>query len=409
MGWLEDAITWFVQVILRPVIQWITDAINWVIDELRYWKHEFTKLMAKWLQNDYFFLAAVAVAIAGAIFLPPLFSWIAATTFGKFIKNVVETIKKGVARVLDWVHILDLQLINSMLQAIWPEYKDLTAQFSNAISALSEELGQGSGWLHAYFEFARVMAYNINAFIGADAEAGEIRAYEDTAAFFERIDVRFKKYAHDPGLIMTDLIEEVYIPYATEMRDTQQDVLDSIRNNYDRVIRVEKLLTSTEQAVDSFIAAMPTEIQEQVNLRWEPIKAGLDSALDVLNTYVIPTVDGILNQIEQNTTAQKAINDRLMAEYADPYNMLIQAELPLYEARKDMYQYLQHCTMQGMEPEILALNRAITGSNEEWQRAVNEAVKNYPSPPVLTYESAGVAVLPTGPASDKTDWFVGEY
>jgi len=74
MGWIRDAInkaiSWLVDTVLRPIVDWVTDAIQWLIAEVRYWKHKFFEMLAEWLENDWFFLGAIAATIVLAVTWP---------------------------------------------------------------------------------------------------------------------------------------------------------------------------------------------------------------------------------------------------------------------------------------------------------------------------------------------------
>ena len=51
-SWIQDCVNWLVDKILKPVVNWIVEAIEKITAELRYWKHEAMKKLAEWLDND---------------------------------------------------------------------------------------------------------------------------------------------------------------------------------------------------------------------------------------------------------------------------------------------------------------------------------------------------------------------
>ena len=407
--WVRNAVSWLVDKILRPVVDWITEAINWIIDELRYWKHKAFELLAKWLENDWFFLGAVVATIAAAVFWPKIIAFLGKSSIVGMMKGIWEAIKKGVASILDFINILDLALINNILKVFWPEWRNLMGQLSNAASALFEELGQGSAYGHAYFSVVHSLAMLQHSFSGTPMELAEAQAFEETSNYLSTVNDRFRRYSHNPGEFTRDIIEEIYIPYSQTIQDAQQEELAEIRENRDRVIAVNNSVKGLQSSLDHFIDVQPEEMQEIVDLRLIPISAALRSVTDVMDTAIIPKINAVIGALEQRTADQQAINERIISKLEDPYALLAQYEQYGFESKSEFEDYIAEIVGYAKDREDLQplidsfplLDQAIAGFETH--------LGEIPAVAGEVFESRGFPVNPETPETVKTDWFVGEY
>ena len=407
--WVSNAVSWLVDKVLRPVINWITDAINWVIDELRYWKHKAFELLAKWLDNDWFFLGAVLFTITAAVLWPKILTWLSNLSIVAWMKGLWESIKKGMASILDFVHILDLQLINSILKVVWPEWRDMMGQLSDVTSALFEELGQGAAYGHAYFSVVHSLAMLQHSFSGTPMELAEMQAFEETSGYLTRVNDRFRDYSHNPGHFSRDIIEEIYIPYANTIQDAQQQELDEIRNNRDRVAEINKSVGSLANTLENFIAIQPEEMADVVERRLGPVAEALQSVYDTVKNDVLPRINGIVSAIEVRTAYQDEVNRNVISRLEDPYSILENYENYGFADKLEFQEYIAEIVGYGQETPFEAVAMGFEAVEEgllngvESTLVIQPPVKAEASVP-MSFEMPGISQAALSPG-----WFQGEY
>lgn len=406
---IRKAIAWLIDVIIRPFVDWVTKAIAWLTDQLRYWKHKFFELLAKWLENDVFFLGVIVATIALAIYWPKIVAWLTQTSLALMLKGLWEDVKKGVASILDLIHIIELDTINTMLKILWPEWRALMTQLSDVASALAEELGQGSAYIHAYFSVVHGLAIVSNSFIGADPELAEMQAFEDTSAALVRINDRFKRYNENPGELIRDLIEEVYLPYGENIRDAQGATIKEIRDNYNRVQEVNVAMHVLEDSLTHFIKIQPEAMAAIVSARLQPFVDSLTDALYVMDTEIMPKINGIIEAIELQSERQQILNDNILARISDPYELLAQAEFMTDEDRENLENYIAELEGRVMEPDLSSTAYGVDQIAEPVDAATHAILDfkiaiSIGERPALSFEAYKVR-----PGVLSASWFQGEY
>lgn len=407
--WIRNAISWLVEKVLRPVINWITDAINWVIDELRYWKHKAFELLAKWLENDWFFLGAVILTIAAAVLWPKIVTFLGNLSIVGWMKGIWEAIKKGVASILDFIHILDLQLINNILKVFWPEWRDLMGQLADVTSALFEELGQSAAYGHAYFSVIHSLAMLQHSFTGTPMKLAEAQAFEETSNYITKVNDRFRDYSHNPGNFTRDIIEDIYIPYAQTIQDAQQKELDEIRENRDRVIALNGAVANLGGTLENFIAIQPEETAEIVEKRLGPVAEAMVEISDLVSAEILPKLNAVVTAIEQRTEYQNEINRRVIERMDDPYSLLAQYEQYGFADKQEFQAYIAEIVGYGQEAPYEAVKEAFRVIEESMTASVEETLL-FERPTVPTAGPALSYELPaTQTAAHSVGWFQGEY
>jgi len=412
MGWIRDAInkaiSWLVDTVLRPIVDWVTDAIQWLIAEVRYWKHKFFEMLAEWLENDWFFLGAIAATIVLAVTWPKIITWLGQLSVVVTMKALWEQLKKKLVSIIDLQKIIQLDTINTMLKVIWPEWRAMMSQLSDVVSALAEELGQGTGYIHAYFSVIHGTALTINAFTGADPELGELAAFEHTNTLLTDINKNFRKYAHDPGSIVTDIIDYMIDHQGGELRDAQTATIDAIRDNYNRVKAVNDALHDFQGRIEHFISIQPEEMQKIVSERLQPIVDTLSDALYVMDTQIMPKIDSIIDALELQSERQERINENILSRLDDPYGLLAQAELFGEDDRRALQDYIAELNKRSLAEETAEsgplASQFVHGVLEGLKRSVPPG-----EPPILSFEPPRIPLLPGEPSARQKDWFVGEF
>jgi len=284
----------------------------------------------------------------------------------------------------------------------------MMSQLSDVVSALAEELGQGTGYIHAYFSVIHGTALTINAFTGADPELGELAAFEHTNTLLTDINKNFRKYAHDPGSIVTDIIDYMIDHQGGELRDAQTATIDAIRDNYNRVKAVNDALHDFQGRIEHFISIQPEEMQKIVSERLQPIVDTLSDALYVMDTQIMPKIDSIIDALELQSERQERINENILSRLDDPYGLLAQAELFGEDDRRALQDYIAELNKRSLAEETAEsgplASQFVHGVLEGLKRSVPPG-----EPPILSFEPPRIPLLPGEPSARQKDWFVGEF
>lgn len=413
MGWLRDAwrnVTgWVREKIVKPVVDWVKEVIHDTTVAIRIWRHEFHKLLAKWLENDLFFLGAVAATIAVAFFFPQITAWIGKLGITILLKSAWEDVKAGLVEVLDFIHIIELDAVNTMLKILWPDWKAMMGQVADVTSLLARELGKGTEYIHAYFSVIHGIAIVENAFIGADPKLAEMQAFEDMDKGLRKIDDKFWDYAENPSSIVADIIDDFYLPRAENIRIAQQDVIDSARDSRDKIVVINTALHNFEGRLTHFIEMTPDDLSEIISDRLQPIADALKDGLTVMDTYIMPTINGIIDTIALREERQQIINDNILARISDPYQLLLQAEYMTDEDRKALEEYIAELESRAEDREVTeVLHPALAEIERESVSAIIPATASSIMPS-MGYERAGAGAPAIEPERRKYDWFVGEF
>jgi len=413
MGWLKNLwnriIDWVREKLIAPLIDWIKQLFEDTSAWWKIWKYELSKLIGKWLENDLFFLAAVAGTIALAFWFPAIKNWVGKLSVTLLLKAAWEDVKEGLVDVLDFIHIVELDAINTILKILWPDWRVMMAQLADVTSDLAEALGEGSGYIHAFFGVIHSTAILEHAFLGTDPKLAQLAVFEDTNKALTRIDEKFREYVYSPGLILRDIIEDFYLPRAENLRVAQQSTIGEIRENRDRVVEVNRALHGLEGSLTHFIAIQPAEMQAIITKRLGPFVESLSDMLYVMDTEIMPRIDGIIDAMALREERQQTINDNVLARISDPYQLLLQAEFMRPEDLADLEDYIAELEDRAEDREVAEI--LVPAIEEIEQQVVSALVPATEASlmPSLGYEPAGAATPAISPGATKDDWFVGEF
>ena len=387
----------------------MVSSIDWVVAELRALRHDLIKAIGRWLSNDFAFLLTFIAAIFVAVHWPAILNMLKAAGSAVLNTAIVKQIKEGLVKIIDVNKLIDLVFLNAVLKIIWPDYLAITQSFAEAVSALADELGEGSGYIHAYFAAQKGIVYGTNALLGNDPRLAEMTAYNQTSDFFKKIDDRFRRYAHDPGLVVRDFLDEVLIPAAEDQRDAQQGLVSDVRENYNRMLSQEDGLKLVQDSVNTFIEEMPDEIASRILKHWAPIDAKLTQWIDYIDTELRPKIDGIITAAEVRAADQEAINAYAAEKLADPLNAMLNYELA-NEAQQNELRGHNLATMgQAMKEEGQIDSGAIANVYNNLFGNIHNLARALPGAPILRFEPAGFVSIPIGMSKKDDSWFVGEF
>jgi len=412
MGWLRDVwkktTTWVREKIVEPVVDWFEELIHDTTVAIRIWKHEFHKLLAKWLENDWVFLGLVAATVAAAILWPKITTWIGKITLVKVFKEAWKDVEEGFASILDFIHIIEIDAINTILKVFWPEWKAMMGQLADVTSALAAELGKGTEYLHAYFSVIHGISIVEHSILGIDPKLSEMSALEDTSRGLQKIDEKFWAYAENPALIVPDIIDDFYLPRAENIGKAQSDLLDSVRDNRDKIVGINDSLHDFESRLKHFLELTPKDLQDIMSERLQPIIDSLDDVLFVVDTEIMPRLETAISTFEKQFERQEQINERLRIRLDDPYSLLLQNELFGEDDRRALQDYIAELNKRSLGEETAEsgplASEFVHGVLEGLKRSVPPG-----EPPMLSFEAPRIPLLPGEPSARQRDWFVGEF
>ena len=412
MGWLKDLwsdiVSWIRDKVLQPVVDYILSIIVGITDTLRWLKHKFFEKMAEWLENDLFFIAAIAATIVAAVYMPKILKFLAEHGLSAMLKKMWGDIAAKIGTILKLETVLNLQLINQMLKTFWPAWKDINAQFAEVTSALAADLGEGSAYIHAYFSAVHGLAIVGNSFLGTDPKLATMQAFEDTEAKLRDINKKFTTYNLEPGKIVTDIVEDIYLKYGTQISDGQTATLAEVKKNRADLESKTRALEEFDVRLSHFIDIQPEEMKDIVEDRLGTFSDALHEGLVLWRSEVLTKVDSVINLMEEQNAFQQRVNAGVISRLSDPYGLLLQGELYGVEERENFEDYLSELNRRAEE-------RQTAGSSEvlaEFAAGVYEGLKReVPSlpPPSLAFELPRIPAFPSHAASNRRDWFVGEF
>ena len=327
---------WIVDTFLRPATEWFVELINWITDELRYWKHLFFEALADLYETDLGFLYIALGTILIVVYAPQIIAKIAASGFGLAIKKVADWIKEKIGNILNLAAIEDILALNEMAKLFWPEWRDLMSMLSNATSALAEELGQGSAYISAWFSTVHAFALLGTSFLDIEPEAAELQAFEETESFLKKINEKFRDYSHHPGQIVRDIIDELYIPHATQFKDSQQGLIDTVGQARTDIDNTFDLITAAQESLDHFIGIQPDETAAIVEKKLGPISEALGDLIYEYRLEVLPRIDGTLEILENRADMIEERNAILATKVDDPLYSLAMYDL-MTDAEKSTF------------------------------------------------------------------------
>jgi hypothetical protein len=401
--------SWVREKLIAPLVDWIKTLFEDTSAWWKIWKYELSKLVSKWLENDLFFLAAVAGTIALAFWFPAIKDWVGKLSITLLLKAAWEDVKDGFKDVLDFIHIVELDAINTILKILWPDWRVMMAQLADVTSDLAQALGEGSGYIHAYFGVIHSLAIVEHSFLGTDPKLAQLSVFEDTNKALTKIDEKFREYVYSPGLIIRDIIEDFYLPRAENIRIAQQNTLDSIRTNRDKLVDANKALHGLDESLEHFMSIQPDNMKAILEERLGPFMESLDSLLETMDTKILPMIDGIYDAMALREERQQTINDNVYARIGNPYGLLAQGELLGVEERESLEEYIAELQARAEQRDEIQPLIDFLPVIEEANRALATVPVEVPAIPSLTYEAPGFPALAETAAQRARDWFVGEY
>lgn len=318
----EQVVATFYEEIIRPAINALVDAIAWLEAEIKVWKHELKKTLAKWLENDLFFTVFVTLMVVTIVFLPKWVEWFKSTKVWTLAVDMVEKIKDGVVKYIDVHKLIDLHTLDVIMRIFWDDYRELMSQWTEAVASLAAELGEGSAYILAGSMAIRSIVHGYHAVMGLPPETAELKFYEGAAKQAADIDDHFRRYAHNPGYIYRDMMDNWLIPEATTLREVHEGQANDIREAYDRSIEVEDGLKEMQQGISDLIVWLPGEIEYQFARRWEPINEWLNDRWYILDNEILPKINATITALEERERDHHAANQAAIKNAAQADAML---------------------------------------------------------------------------------------
>lgn len=412
MGWVRDilyGIFDFFRDLLGEIAEWFKQLIEDTRAWIKIWKHELRGVIAGWLENDWVFILIVAGAIALAFLFPKIKTWVGKLTIVALLKAAWEDVKLGFVDILDFIHIIELDTINTILKILWPEYRMAMTELSTAASGLMQELGESSAYFHAVFSVVHGIAIVEASFMGVDARISQLAVFEQASESLSRTSDKFNEYAYAPALMIADIIDEFYLPRAENIRIAQQGTIDEIRENRNRVVRVNTAMHDFEGRLQHFIDTTPEEMQEIITERLQPVADALADALYAMDTQIMPMLNGVIDALELQTQRQQTINDNVKARMDDPHAMLAQYELSGEEQQRKLRDYVSHLAGVNSSETEEALRPAADQSTSLFNSLLVQSAGEHQALPVLRLEPITTKPVSAYTSTPRSSWFVGEY
>jgi len=410
--WWWDIATWIgseiEETVVRPAVEWLVELIEWVVEELRYWKKLFFEALADLYATDLGFLYIALGTILIGVYAPQIIARIAESGFGLAIKKVGAWIKEKIGNILNLAAIEDILALNEMAKLFWPEWRDLMSMLSDATSALAEELGQGSAYISAWFSTVHAFALLGTSFLDIEPEAAELQAFEETESFLKKINENFRSYVHDPGKIIRDIIDELYIPHATQFKDSQQALIGTVADARDDIDDTFQLIQDANDALTHFIGIQPEETAAIVEEKLGPIRDGLDDFIYEYRVNVLPKIEGTLKILEDRADIIEERNAILATKVDDPLYTLAMYDLMTDSEKSKFNRGTMLIAAAGENEELEVTLPALDGV----AGALIEATQSYffedltvvqPVRPALSLEFPGIPSTTAFPS-----WYRGE-
>jgi len=412
MGWfslLWDAIKDALASLLRAIVTPIVEAFTALLNEAKYWKHQAVKLLAKWMKTDLGFIAIMATIVVVAIYLPKLIELWTKLMQSAIVTKIVAAVKAEVLAIVNIKIAIDLKMLSDMLKIVWPEWKTMTDQVNALIAAWAEELGQGSGFIHSYFAAAYAMSYSTVLITGIDPRLAGIEWYERARKETKRIDDKFKKYAHAPETLFTDLIDSWLIPMAEEGTELRNSELAVQRERWERVLAVEASVIEAKQSIDRFVEELPEEIRAEFNKRWESFSASFDEAVKHLQYYLVDRVNNILAVLAEREGRLDRLEEAVWRNMKSPLALIASSGDWSPEEQNLWAEFIYASVLQKRgEEQAEGVPEAID-ETESALKALDRELAKIKGTPIMSYESPGIALMAETAGARKDDWFVGEY
>ena len=395
--------------LVEPALDWIRQKIEDIVVALRIFRHNLKALLAKWLQNDLFFVIFMQTVGAAVLYAPQLLAAAAKWTIVLWVKTMAEALKE---RVLDLINInglIDLVTVHKILMVIWQEYRKVLYSFADVVSQFSTDLGEGSAYLHAYFTALRGIMHGTNAILGGDPIQVEVEWYGRCAEFFERANDRFARYARDPGRLLYDFIDWYILEAASEQRDVSQAQLDEIRENRDRLKELDEGEKELRQSLDTFIELQPNAIEEQIRVRWDPINEFLIEFEEVFIAELMRQVNGIVDALEWREEQQKKVNAVVQAKANEQNRAIFEAWLLTEDQAAQAGASFDYALAASLKDDVESFNEAWDEYANRYAYITAAYVDALGKLPALRMEEAGAIHPKPERVVNIPSPFIGDY
>jgi len=409
--WLEVGyllVEWVIENAVVPLVEEIVDLVTWMEAEVAVIKHEVYLFLAEVYKTDLGFLLITIGTMLLSIYLPQWIEAFKESTIGQILKRIQDWMGEGLGRILELMAFVDLVAISEIMEVVWPLWRDLMGQLSAAISGLAGELAEGTGYIHAWVSVVYGLVLTSNSLLGIDSKVSAVEALEKSEEFTRNVSENFRRYAHDPGLIVSDIIENYYVPYANRIKDGQLSLIESITTNRDTAVDLMADFTYLNDSLEHFIRIQPAETAAIVAEKLGPISDSLNNFVDGFNQIVLPGVNGLLAALETRADRIEAANASAAEKIDDPlyslamYDLMTPAEQKLFNRGTMLIAAAgENDEIEALAPALDMLSDAVTVATQRYYFESVPVVQ--PPRAALTFEMPGIPAVGAIPG-----WYQGE-
>jgi len=270
-------------------------------------------------------------------------------------------------------------------------------------------LGEGTGYIHAWVSVVHGLVLTSNALLGIEGKASELEAFEATESFLRNVSENFRRYAHDPGLIVRDIIETYYIPYAERIKDTQGELIESVATNRDHTLNLYSVMRDFEGSLTHFIAIQPIETAAIVEEKLGPLRDSLGGFLDNFQMNILPAIEESLSALERRADWIEAANASAAEKIDDPlytlamYVLMSPAEQSLFNRGTMLIAAAgESAEIVDTKPAFDVLSEAMVEATKDQYIEAPPVIQ--PPRPALSFEMPGSPSVGAIPG-----WYQGEY
>jgi len=406
---LKSLAEWLVESVIRPVLTGAVWLMDWIRAELRYWTYEAIKWITEITETTEGLIVTLAFVIVASIVVPELVGKIAASSVGVLISKVVDWTKEKIGNILELVNFVDLIAIHEAMLVLWPKWREVFTPFQDAISALAEQLGQGTGYIHAWLSVGHGLSMVGSSLLNIDPKIGEIRAMETSQEFMRKLDEKFRAYAHDPGLIAQDIIEEIYIPYATEIQDTQAATIESIKDTREYALTLNQSLDALDDSLEYLVESTLPEFRDQMAENLKGMRDTINTLTDWIESEILPPIDLSIRVLSHRAEILERANAVARAKLDNPIEIFMATEFQDQATQQATYQYLVQMTEKGRQESIEGLEVGAVQIEAALTQAVEDRITGRPVPAEIVGEALRYELPTPVTAEAIPSWFQGEY
>jgi len=407
-GALLGIAPWIIDNIVRPAIEGAIWLIDWIKDEIRYWTYEAVKWLTEFTESTSGMIITLAAVIGIAILAPQAIAAFAQSSVGIAIKKIVDWVKEKIGNILESVHFVDLLAIHEALLVLWPTWKEIFNPFQNALSALAEQLGQGSGYIHAWLSVGHGLSLVGTSLLNIDPQIGEIRAMEKSKDFMEKIDAKMRAYQHDPGLIARDIVETFYIPYAEEIRDTQGAVIKSIKDGRDYTLDLNHSLTVLDNAFQELIDATLPEFRDQMERNLSGMRTMFSNFSEFIEGEVLPKLGLAIDILSERADYLERANAKAIERLDHPLDIFTGVEFLTAGEQVNTWAYLNQRLGEQGDNQISSLTPALDEATEAMIQATEADYYETPPAPPPVRKALSLELPEIPPVGNIPSWYRGE-